>query len=825
VTARRDTGILAPFRSLLGAQVAGTALGLLFWVVVARLVPGTDVGVAAAAISTQTLLGTATALGLGTLLIAELPRHSPGRQRQLVLRALVAVALAGLLVGGLVAVLGHGGVLGGNLRAATSGAGAIVLVAGVVAAGWALVLDEAVLGLQRSRVQVVRNVVAAGLRFPLAAGLLLAGHRDATVLMACWVLPLLVSIGGAFATLRLPRTAGGPAVGADLTSYAGAALRHHGLNLALAAGSQLMPVVAAVTLSAVANAEFAIAWLAATFVFLPPYLLAVALFAHGSRVTAEELRTSMATTLPAALGLSLLLCLGAWVLGRPALHVFGAEYAAQSWTLLALLVPAGLWMVVKDHLVALWRVERRFAHATRLAGAAVLLEVSGAAIGGALAGGTGLALGWLAAITLELLLTLPLLRRTFGGLPWQRPWRRRVLVTSERGASSWAFSAAALVLAIAVGFGVFAARGGSSGVEAEPVADAVACPPTVDRPGPLLDLGVQAATGDPAHPVRDQAEVDRLVDLAVGAGAAVISTSVDWAESRPTAEGGYDWTAVDRVVDSARARGLQVRVQLSGLPGWARDGRRGYVGDPEWRPPLSDAELRGWSGFVTDALTHLRGRVAYAETWAEPDNPDFWATGPDPAAFARLLTTTYDAVRASDPAVRVISGSLAGNDLGFLAKTYDALDATGRTAAAGRPFDLVGLHPYTNGAGPLAREPESRFTGPFGTVDESFLGYRDVHALMTERGDGDLPVYIGEIGFSTAATDAVSAVPDDTRAVYLGQVVGAATCTAYVEVVSWYYLHPTPWNPASWTLLDEQLQPTETYRALVQWSRAVKDVS
>ena len=45
-----DSGIWSPFRSLLLAQVMSAALGLVFWVLVARLVDAHDVGVAAAAI-------------------------------------------------------------------------------------------------------------------------------------------------------------------------------------------------------------------------------------------------------------------------------------------------------------------------------------------------------------------------------------------------------------------------------------------------------------------------------------------------------------------------------------------------------------------------------------------------------------------------------------------------------------------------------------------------------------------------------------------------------------------------------------------------------
>ncbi len=70
-----STGIWSPFRSLLGAQVLSAVLGLVFWVLVARLVDAHEVGVAAAAISAQTLLGIVTVLGHSTTLVSELSKH------------------------------------------------------------------------------------------------------------------------------------------------------------------------------------------------------------------------------------------------------------------------------------------------------------------------------------------------------------------------------------------------------------------------------------------------------------------------------------------------------------------------------------------------------------------------------------------------------------------------------------------------------------------------------------------------------------------------------------------------------------------------------
>lgn len=419
---RHGHGILGVFGSLVTAQAIGALLGLVFWVTVARLVPTGEVGVAAAAINTQTLLGSITSLGIGTLLIAELPGLGPAARGRLVRRGLVTVGVTSAVAAGVLALCAP--LLSANLRAALDHpVEVLVFVAGVAAAAAALVVDQAGLGLGRARVQVGRNLLASSLRFPLAAALLALGERSSVVLQICWVAPLLLSVAVSLRRFRLGarRTDGVPFL-ADLGAYAAPALRNHALNLALAAGSQLVPVVAALALLPEDNATFAIAWLLATFVFLPPYLLATALFAHGANLSAADFRESMRTTVPAALSVSLVLCLGAWVAGPLVLRVFGADYADTSPRLLAILVPAGLWMVLKDHLVAFWRSQRQYRLGVALTLVALALEVTGAAVGGLTHGATGLCAGWLAASGVEVLVFAPWLRRVMGGLAWRAPW-------------------------------------------------------------------------------------------------------------------------------------------------------------------------------------------------------------------------------------------------------------------------------------------------------------------------------------------------------------------------------------------------------------------
>ncbi len=813
-----EHGIFRPFRSLLSAQVIGAVLGLLFWITVARLVPAREVGIAAAAISAQTLLGIVTNLGLGTLMISELPLHGPARQRRLLMRSLIVASATAVTLSTVVVLLSP--LLGANLAEALDDPlGMVFFALGVAGASCAVITDESTLPLRKSHVQVGRNLLASSLRFPITAVLLLLGFTDSRVLQVCWVVPILVSIPIALARLRLPRDVrGSPTLWQDLRSYVGPAMHNQGLNLSIAAGSQLIPVVAGLTLTSVANAEFAIAWLMATFVFLPPYLLAIALFAHGANVPIDEFRKSMQTTIPASLALSLMLCAGAWLLGEPVLLIFGGGYSENSYAILALLVPAGLWMVFKDHLVAFYRSQRRFSLATRLAMGAFALELTGASVGAVLGDARGLCLGWLAAMVVEIVVALPWMREAFGGLHWQLPLRP---ARPDTGAATWQVAAAAIVLLAIVGVVGFtlATRDGSTPGTRSGGADAtekVSCEPTAERPGPLIDLGVQAAVGEDESILLPPRTVRRLVGLAEDAGASIVSTAASWRDIRPRADRPYNFRGLDRVIDAARARGLETRLHLVGTPSWALDSP---APGSQWRPPLSSSELDRWSQWVADLMEHVEGRVEWVEVWSEPNNQEFWATGPDPEAYARLLTRTHAAVKAADPSVRVVTGGVSGNDIGFLEAVYEALP--GRPGAE-RPFDAVGVHPFTGDLTPEQVAPGRRYERePFGLYDENFVGFRAIHALMTERGDGDLPLYISEFGYSTRPTVDSAAVPDELRATYLTEAFRAATCSPYVAVFSWYYLHPTPFDPASWTLLDRQLRPNKTYAALKKWADRV----
>lgn len=324
-----------------------------------------------------------------------------------------------------------------------------------------------------------------------------------------------------------------------------------------------------------------------------------------------------------------------------------------------------------------------------------------------------------------------------------------------------------------------------------------------------LDLGVQVATDDPGRPLLDRRRVDALVALAQQAGADVISTDIGWEDVLPSADAQPQWQGVDLFLDAVGSRGLRVRVVLTGSPGWAVSGSDP---DTEWRPPRTRAELNRWREFVRLTMQHLDGRADYVQVWTEPNQPEYFTGGVDPAAYARLLRATAPVVRRWAPQARLVTGGLAGNDLGYLSVLYEELPAGERL------FDLVGVHPFSGALAPDAVDPSAVVEGPFGPVDQTFTGFRAVHQLMTEQGDGDVPLYLAKFGYSTEPQDLTPGTQDAERARRLPRALDLAACSPYVEAMGWYYLHPTPWDDASWTLVDRGLQPSRTFRALRTWS-------
>src|SRR5690242_2028494 len=130
--------------SLVMSTGVASLLGVVYWVVATRLFSQRAVGYASAAVSAMTLLGTIGMLGLGTLLIGELPRR---RDRAgLVAAALLTCGLGSLLLGLGFAVVAPRVSVNFATMIGTPARG-LLFAGGVAVTAVTLVFDQATIGL------------------------------------------------------------------------------------------------------------------------------------------------------------------------------------------------------------------------------------------------------------------------------------------------------------------------------------------------------------------------------------------------------------------------------------------------------------------------------------------------------------------------------------------------------------------------------------------------------------------------------------------------------------------------------------------------------
>jgi O-antigen/teichoic acid export membrane protein len=422
--------IIANTASLGGTTIVTAGLGYLFWILAARQLPAAAVGFAGASISAMTLLGTASLLGFGTLLIGELPKHR-GREGALVMLGVTISGTVGMTLGSLFAAIAPS--LSQELALLGADIGRILLFGlGVGLTSATMVLDQALIGLSRGALQLLRNAVfaAAKLGLLVLASTWMLGADGMTV-YGSWVAGNIVSLVGIVAMLgwahrtrtgtagqAAPSQAGtfAPSRGSRLRGLGRAALSHHALNLALQAPFLLLPLIATTFLSATTNAYFYIAWVLSGFVFIGPGHLATALYAAAARTP-----TALAGKVRFTLGLGLLVSVCAivaiYAAGGFVLGMFGDAYADEALACLRVLVFWSLPLIVKDHYVVLRRLQGRSGSAALVVATAGVLEVVLAAFGAATGGLLGLSLGWLLAGWLQATVMVPTVYRALMGQP------------------------------------------------------------------------------------------------------------------------------------------------------------------------------------------------------------------------------------------------------------------------------------------------------------------------------------------------------------------------------------------------------------------------
>lgn len=203
------------------------------------------------------------------------------------------------------------------------------------------------------------------------------------------------------------------------------------------------------------------------------------------------------------------------------------------------------------------------------------------------------------------------------------------------------------------------------------------------------------------------------------------------------------WIKYDRLVDLVEEYGLELQVRLSNPPDWSRS-------NPESGDLAPPDDLQDFVNYAAAVAERYKGRIHYYQVWNEPNGNEEWGRDREvnPEAYTEMLCRTYDALKAVDPQIVVISAaltptvSLTGENLNefiYLQRMYDA--------GAGACFDILSAQGYGLFSGPTDRRMR-----PFQVNVARHEYLRDI---MVANGDAHKPIWISEAAWNAVAEPGV----------------------------------------------------------------------
>jgi hypothetical protein len=228
-----------------------------------------------------------------------------------------------------------------------------------------------------------------------------------------------------------------------------------------------------------------------------------------------------------------------------------------------------------------------------------------------------------------------------------------------------------------------------------------------------------------------------------------------WPELEPSADDEYAWSKLDPVVAGAAENGIEMLPFVYGTPHWTVGDCLGLEPlECQRIPPLANEDAkRAWQDFLTDLVARYgpdgtfwsddsddydppKVPITQWQIWNEPSSQSFFQPDTDPAKYAELVRLSHDAILEEDPDAEIVLAGLfrtpqkgAGNGGGpaeFLSDLYAADEDVGDF------FDTVALHPYAS------------------NLDQIDQLFEQVLPVLDEAGDGDKPIWVSELGWSSA---------------------------------------------------------------------------
>ena len=142
------------------------------------------------------------------------------------------------------------------------------------------------------------------------------------------------------------------------------------------------------------------------------------------------------------------------------------------------------------------------------------------------------------------------------------------------------------------------------------------------------------------------------------------------------------------------------------------------------------------------------------QVWNEPNLPVYWASGPDPAAYARLLSATAAGIHRVDPGAEIVTAGLPYSKDRRTLSPEKFLEGMYAAGAKGT-FTTLAVHPYSD------------------TVSRMVGALKRMRGVLNNAGDTGVPIWVTEVGWASGGPKSVFTVSRKRQAKLIGSTVRA----------------------------------------------------
>jgi len=381
--------------ALMANTLATSALGYVFWIIVARVFHTDASGTAAATTSAIQATVLVASIGAAAALVELLPKSTDVLQWRQRVTTAVVVGTATAAIGALVVVAVLGACLH-TLPQLASPAGAALFVCACVFFAVGQVIDYVAICEHRGGLLMVRNMLLCGLRIPLifvpvavltAADSILLAWTVAAGLSLVWAAATFGSRNGH--SLRPCFTGLRGHLREMLTPLVG----QHLITVTSMLAGYVLPIFVYSRLSATDNAYFYVTWMLGSVFFIISPAVAAALFVEGAADSSDLARLTRRclVTIMTLLAVPVLVYI---VAGQWILSIFGTDYARHGYLLLMTLAVSAVPDAVTNVAISVLRVTQRMRMALLLNAGMLIGCLAGAWMALPVMGILGAGLAW-----------------------------------------------------------------------------------------------------------------------------------------------------------------------------------------------------------------------------------------------------------------------------------------------------------------------------------------------------------------------------------------------------------------------------------------------